>query len=94
MLWNLSCLICAFVKTEYEADNMPDDKAEYFTRCLIKYAETKGYEYLIVNTHVNITLIINEVKFTFWMVEIPDFQSWRAFIKYVFKALQHNFYKI
>jgi 1,2-phenylacetyl-CoA epoxidase PaaB subunit len=51
---------------------MPDDKADYSTRFLIKYAETKGYEYLIVKTHVNITLIINEVKFTFWMVEIPD----------------------
>lgn len=73
---------------------MPGDQVEYFTRCLIKYVETKGYEYLIVKTHINIMLIINQVKFTFWVVEIPEIQSWRAFIKYVFKAFQHNFYKI
>lgn len=59
LLWDLSCLICTWVNTECEADTMPGDQVEYFTKCLIKYVETKGYEYLIVKTHINIMLIIN-----------------------------------
>lgn len=94
LLWDLSCLICNLVKSECETNNIYEDKTEYFTRCLIKYTEIKGYEYLIVKTHLTITLIINEFKFTFWVVEIPEIQSWRLFKKYVFKELKYNFYKI
>lgn len=56
LLWDLSCLICNLVKSECETNNIYEDQAEYFTRCLIKYTEIKGYQYLIVKTHLTITL--------------------------------------
>ena len=79
---------------DFEKANEPPHKASFLFQCLIQMNELKMEAGKIVSKEHTISYILDDEKYTFWIVEVPEPIDKFAFLDYLTKELTAIFYNV
>ncbi|AMW80362.1 hypothetical protein AMD27_06865 [Acinetobacter sp. TGL-Y2] len=93
-IYDFSCAIYRIAKMDYEIAGQPIIKDYFLMRCLILIGELKQIEAHISTYNETIQYVVDENKYTFWLVETPEPNEQIAFLDYLTKEITAIFYNL
>jgi len=86
--------IYRIAQKDYELAGEPIEKANFFLRCLVIMNDLKMVDGSIIHNNQTLTYIVNQEKYTFWLVEVPEPNDKFSFVDYLTNEITRIFYNL
>lgn len=93
-IYDFSNAIYKLALRDFEQENEALQKTKFLFQCLILMNELKMEAGKISSYNQTIEYALNEDKYTFWIVEVPEPTDKFAFLDYLTKEMTEMFYNL